>query len=214
MATLPVLSAAERDQVVVEWNQTRRDYPRDQCVHQIFEEQAKRTPRPWPWSSEDRGLTYAELNRRANRIAHRLRRMGVGPRSCVGVCSLRSLEVIVAFLAIIKAGGAYMPLDPTYPRERLALMATETGAPVVLAQSKFVAHVAGLGPEVLALDGEVDAFADEADSDPPNLTTSRDLVYVIYTSGSTGRPKGVRVEHRGVVRLVMNTNFVDLSPAR
>ncbi len=212
VSALPVLSAAERTQIVDEWNQTRTDYPRDRCVHQLFEEQAKRTPEAVAVVFEDRSLTYAQLNRRANQIANRLRRMGVGPESCVGVCALRSLEVIVAFLAVIKAGGAYMPLDPTYPRERLALMVNETGAPVVLAQDKLVDRVTGLGPEVLALDSEVDAFAGESEEDPPNLTTSRNLVYVIYTSGSTGRPKGVRVEHRGVVRLVMNTNFVELSP--
>jgi amino acid adenylation domain-containing protein len=203
---LPLLTEGERRQLLVDWNQTAAPYPRHLCLQQLFEAQAARTPERVAISFGDERVTYAELNRRANRLAHRLRAAGVGTEVLVGVLAGRSVEMLVGLLAVLKAGGAYVPLDPQYPRERLAFMLDDTAAPVLLTERHLSAPLSPpQGARVVFLD-EGDATLDaEAAGDtggaenPTPSATADNIAYVIYTSGSTGRPKGVAIEHRSVV---------------
>jgi amino acid adenylation domain-containing protein len=203
---LPLLSNAERQQVLVEWNATETDYPNDQCIHQLVEAQAEQTPEAVALVFEEQSLSYAELNIRANRLAHHLIDLGIRPDDRVAIGVERSLAMVVGLLAILKAGGAYVPLDPAYPEERLAFM-LEDSAPVALlvhgaTRERFAALAQGV--PLVVLDGDATAWAELSDSNPEpavlGLKTNH-LAYVIYTSGSTGRPKGVMVEHRQVSRL-------------
>ncbi|HEX7239699.1 MAG TPA: condensation domain-containing protein, partial [Longimicrobiaceae bacterium] len=199
-----LLDPAERAQLLVEWNDTAREYPRE-SVHELFAEQAARTPDAPALVFGGETLTYAELDARAARLARRLRERGVGPETRVGICAERSAELVTAMLAVLRAGGAYVPLDPAYPAERLAFMLADSGARVVVAQPGLEERVAREGVEVVLL-GEGGAA-----EDAPELPVEPDsLAYVIYTSGSTGTPKGVAVPHRGVVRLVRGTDYVQL----
>lgn len=218
LADLPMLSATERHRLLVEWNRAERGYPRDRCVHQLFEEQVERTPEAVAVLFEGGSLTYRQLNARANRIAHRLRSLGVGPDVRVGLCGERSPDLVAALLGILKAGGAYVPLDPHLPRERLAFLLGDVGAPLVLTQrpwgDRLPAPAGGAPPlpRILALE---ELLAPLPGSDPPNLpclTTPGNLAYVMYTSGTTGQPKGVMVPHLGVVRLVISPDYVSLTP--
>jgi amino acid adenylation domain-containing protein len=207
---LDVMPSAERHQLLVEWNATAAEYPREQCIHELFEAQAARTPEAIAIVHEGAQLTYAELNARANRLAHHLRILGVKPDALVGICVERSLEMIVGLLAILKAGGAYVPLDPSYPAERLAYM-LEDSAPVALLTHQQAKPRLSIALEMtrdlqlidLGADGET--WAGQPASDPQRGDiglTSGHLAYVIYTSGSTGHPKGVMVEHRSLVNLI------------
>ncbi|HEX8474860.1 MAG TPA: amino acid adenylation domain-containing protein [Pyrinomonadaceae bacterium] len=211
LSDLPLLTGAERRQLLVEWNDTRDDFPHESCLHHLFERQVERTPEAvavrfveaFDGASSSQ-LTYRELNERANRLARWLRRKGVAAEDVVGICLERSLEMLVCVLGVHKAGGAYMPLDPTYPAARLAAMLGETGARVVLTERRLWESV-GLTldtGEVVCLDEDVEAIASEAVENLPDGATADNLAYVIYTSGSTGRPKGVAVEHRGLCNLV------------
>ena len=197
---------------LVEWNDTRTNYPRQATIHEVFEEQARQTPSAIAIIFAGVQLSYAELNRRANRLARLLRKLAVGRDAPVGVCMERSAEMIIALLAVLKAGGAYVPLDPTHPAERRALMIEDTAMPVILTDTENRCASASLtGPKqhLLCIDAE-----DFADADEPNLTSevrAGDLAYVMYTSGSTGAPKGVAVTHRGVVRLVKETDYASFS---
>ena len=170
----------------------------DATLHALIEAQAARTPLAVAASAEDESLSYAELNRRANMVAHRLRAAGAGPETLVGVCAERSAELVVALLGVLKSGAAYVPLEPGYPAERLGYMVEDSGAPIVLTQC----HLAGLLPVtdalVMLLD-EPAEWACQPGHDPGRIATPPNLAYVIYTSGSTGRPKGVMLEHRGLV---------------
>ena len=197
LGSLPILSPAEREQVLYGWNATRCDYERQTCVHQFFEAQVKRTPQATAVVFEGTALTYAELNARANRVAHRLRGMGVQPGTLVGLYTPRSLELLVGALAIQKAGGAYVPLDPAYPADRVALYIEDSGAPVIVAQSALVDSLPAHQAQVLVIDEDPHISA-QPDTDPDSGVQSADIAYMIYTSGSTGRPKGVMVEHRNV----------------
>ncbi|HEU4322800.1 MAG TPA: amino acid adenylation domain-containing protein [Roseiflexaceae bacterium] len=197
LTSLPLLPEEERRQVVVEWNATRRAYPRA-CIHELFETQVARTPGALALTFDDVSLTYAELNARTDALALQLRSLGVGPEVVVGLCVERSLEMVVGMLGILKAGGAYLPLDPAYPSERLALMLEDSGTPLLVTQR----HLASTLPETrhvrrffLALE-ELEAAP--AATAGPSGATPDNLAYVIYTSGSTGRPKGVMVPHRTV----------------
>ncbi len=200
---LPVLSEAERRRVLVEWNATDADYPADKCVHELFEAQAARTPDAVAVEFEDQTLSYGELNARANRLAHHLRRLGVKPDERVAICVERSLEMVIGLLAILKAGGAYVPLDPAYPAGRLGFMVKDSAPAALLADGAGRAAMAGCGIDAPVIDlGDASRWADEpaANQDCTALgLTSRHLAYVIYTSGSTGQPKGVMVEHRGLI---------------
>jgi amino acid adenylation domain-containing protein len=212
LSELPLLTEAERHKLLVEWNDTATDYPRDKCIHELFEEQVQRTPDAIAVIFEDKHLTYQELNSRANRLAHYLRKQGVGPEVLVGICVERSLEMVIGILGILKAGGAYVPLDPTYPRERLEFMIKDTRTPVIVSQR----HLLNVLPEhtgnVICLDSDLKIIIEEGKENPVSRGTADSLSYVMYTSGSTGRPKGVCVSHRGVVRLVKETNYVKLTP--
>ncbi len=213
LADLSLLTGAERHQALREWNNTQADYPRDTCVHQLFETQAELTPDATAVVFGDRQLTYGQLNRRANQLAYYLKRLGVGPDMLVGICVERSLEMVVGLLGILKAGGAYVPLDPTFPRARLAFMVDDTRTPVLLTQPGLVHALSGHGRHVVCLDTDLETIAQESEDNPCSGATATNLVYAIYTSGSTGEPKGVAVSHRAVTRLVMNTNYVQINPA-
>ncbi|HLN63886.1 MAG TPA: AMP-binding protein, partial [Symbiobacteriaceae bacterium] len=209
---LPLLTAEEWTELEA-WAGTAPDYPREAAIGRLFEEQVRRAPDRVAVTFGQESLTYAELNRRANRLAHALRTMGVGPDVLVGICAERSLELIVGLLAILKAGGAYVPLDPTYPAERLAFMLADTAAPVLLVQSHLREKLPAGGARVLCLDTDWAAIeAAGSDANPESGVEATHLAYVSYTSGSTGRPKGVLVPHRAVVRLVCNNHFADLGP--
>jgi amino acid adenylation domain-containing protein len=206
----PLLDEAERHRVLVEWNATEADYPQDKCVHELIEEQAARTPDAIAVVYESERLTCAELNARANRLAHHLRSLGVRPDDRVAICAERSLEMVIGLLAIHKAGGAYVPLDPGYPAERLAFMLEDSAPTVALthgaARAALEEGMARLAhrPPILAVDDDA-AWIHEptVNPDPAEVgLTSRHLAHVIYTSGSTGQPKGAMNEHRGVVNRV------------
>jgi amino acid adenylation domain-containing protein len=207
---LPLLSAAEGRQIVVDWNRTASAYPREACLHELFAAQAARTPQRIALR-HDRGETsYAELDARAGRLAAALRAAGVGPEVRVGLCLERSPEAIVAILGILKAGGAYVPLDPAYPAERLALLVADAAAPVLLTREALRARLPETGARVLLLEELLAAESGAPYATPAGAMSADNLAYVMYTSGSTGRPKGVAVTHRNVVRLVRNTNYADL----
>ncbi|HVR98125.1 MAG TPA: amino acid adenylation domain-containing protein [Thermoanaerobaculia bacterium] len=199
---VPLLSAAERHQVIGEWSQTGDGGPRDACLHDLLEAQAQRTPRATALVAGDERLTYRELHRRANRLARHLRRLGVGPERRVAVCAERSAELIVGLLAVLKAGGAYVPVDPAYPRERQEVMLADSGALVLLTQGRLAGRLpAATGARVVLLD-DAAGFAAESAKAPVVAADAGNLAYVIYTSGSTGRPKGVAIEHASAVSLV------------
>jgi len=206
---LPLLTPAEREQILVAWNDTRTDYPRETPVHRLFEAQAAQTPDAVALSFEGATLTYAELNRRANRLAHHMRELGVGPEVGVGIYVERSFEMIVGVLGILKAGGAYVPLDPTYPPERLAFMIDDTQAPVILTHTRLVGKLPAYSGRIVNLDD--DPGSAYADDNLDGGATAGSLAYVMYTSGSTGAPKGTSIVHRAIVRLVKNTNFASLT---
>jgi amino acid adenylation domain-containing protein len=196
--SLDVLPDAERRRVLVEWNATTREYGGEARLHRLIERQAAQTPDSVALAFEERELTYAEVNWRANQLARALRRRGVGPDVLVGVFAERSFEMVVALLAVLKAGGAYVPLDPSYPAERLGHMLEDARAPVVLAQRHLVSQLPRQTGDVLPLDASWAAYAAEAGEDLEDLGTPQNLAYVIFTSGSTGRPKGAMNEHRGI----------------
>lgn len=195
LADLPLLTQAEHQQLLVAWNDTHAAYPHDMCVHQMFEAQVERTPDTVAVVFEDQALTYRELNTRANRLAHRLRALGVGPEVLVGLCVERSLELMVGLLGILKAGGAYVPLDPTYPPARLAFMLPDAQVSVLVTQQQWVARLPVHGLQVVCLDGDWEHLASQPGSNPVSGVIPANLAYVMYTSGSTGQPKGVMVEH-------------------
>ncbi|HYR06200.1 MAG TPA: amino acid adenylation domain-containing protein, partial [Longimicrobium sp.] len=206
IGSLDVLPEVERRMVVEEWNRTEAEYPADRCIHELFEVQAERAPGAVAVRFEQESLTYAELNERANRLAHYLVRLGVGPEVRVGLCLERSLEMVVAILAVLKAGGAYVPLDPGYPAERLAFILADSATPVLLTRETLRGALPALeGVEVVSLDGAAEEIAAESAENPRSGAGPDSLAYVIYTSGSTGTPKGALIEHRNVARLFAAT---------
>ncbi|CAA9306984.1 MAG: Polyketide synthase modules and related proteins, partial [uncultured Gemmatimonadetes bacterium] len=200
---LSLIPADERSRVLEAWNRTEAAYPAESCIHQIFQAQVERTPDAEAVAFEGERLTYAELNARANRLAHHLRSLGVGPDARVAVCVERSAELVVALLAVMKSGGAYVPLDPGHPAERLEYMLADSAPVAVLTQKHLRDRIENTGVPVLELDADRPEWAEQPATDPAiaELTPAH-LAYVIYTSGSTGRPKGVAVPHRGVVNLL------------
>jgi amino acid adenylation domain-containing protein len=228
IATLPILTEAERHQILVEWNDTAADYPKDQCIHELFEAQVERTPEAIALEFEGSEITYRELNRRANQLAHYLISLGIGPEKLVGICVERSIEMVVGLMGILKAGGAYVPLDPSYPKERLRFMLEDSQVSVLLTQEKLVEDRAWrpvlspsaelrinsvegmedgdprsfiLAPrlQVVFLDRDWPLIRTQGPETPATHLRSDNLAYVIYTSGSTGQPKGVQVSHRSVM---------------
>ncbi|HLL45661.1 MAG TPA: amino acid adenylation domain-containing protein, partial [Longimicrobiaceae bacterium] len=192
----------EREQVLAAWNATERPYPAGLRVHDLLRAQAERTPDAVAVSWRGGRTTYTELDRRANRLAHALRRRGVGPETRVGVCMSRTPELLVALLAVLKAGGAYVPLDPAYPPERLGYMVEDAGISLVLTEWRLMASLPESVADVLALDQARDALAAEPDTAPESGVLPENLSHVIFTSGSTGRPKGVMIRHSSTVVLM------------
>jgi amino acid adenylation domain-containing protein len=205
-------------EVLAQWNETQVDFPEHLCVQQLFEAQVLQTPDAPAVLFGEHQLSYRELNERANRLAQHLRAQGVGPEQVVGICLEGSLELPVAVFAVLKAGAAYLPLDPGYPQNRLSFMLEDAGIRLVITQQRLSEKVAYLGVDsVLAIDApEQEArLRQEPTENPTLLTTPRNACYVIYTSGSTGRPKGVVIEHRGLVNLVQALRaMLGLGPGR
>nr|WP_232911560.1 syringopeptin non-ribosomal peptide synthetase SypB [Pseudomonas syringae] len=199
--SLPILPADEREQLLVDFNDTSLDYPQQQTIHGLFEAQAERTPEALAVVHGEQRLTYRELNEQANRLAHALRKQGVQPDSRVGICVERGAEMVVGLLAILKAGGGYVPLDPAYPAERIAYMLQDSAPAAVLVQTATQGLLAGVSVPVINLD--LSDWQDESVQNPqvPGLTSAH-LAYLIYTSGSTGLPKGVMIEHRNTVNFL------------
>ncbi len=197
---LPILSARRRDELLFEWNHHAIDAPPDRAVHEMFEDQARRTPDAMALIVGNERLTYAELNRRVNQFAHHLRAIGVGPESRVGICLARTSHLIIAILGVLKSGGAYVPLDPEYPAQRLAFMLEDSKAAVLVTQESLLGSVSFQG-KVICVERDAAAIAREPIDDPPRVSQPNHLAYVIYTSGSTGRPKGVAIEHRAPASL-------------
>jgi amino acid adenylation domain-containing protein len=194
---MDVLPEAERHQVLVEWNRTKRRDPPDKCIHELFEEQVKRRPEAVAVVFEDKELTYGALNARANQLAHHLISLGVAPQTLVGLYLERSIEMVVGLLGILKAGGAYVPLDPAYPQERLAFILKDTATPVLLTQQALLTQMPHYDGRALCLDRDKAQITAHTQDDPPSRAHVHSLAYVIYTSGSAGRPKGVMIEHQG-----------------
>lgn len=208
---VPILTETECRQLLIDWNDTATAYPRDRCIHQLFEAQAVHTPDAWAVVFEDQHLTYHELNVRANQLAQHLQRLGVGPDVLVGLCMERSLEMIVALLAILKAGGAYVPLDLSYPEELVTFMLEDTQVSVLVTQSRLAEKLPQYRARLVCLDRDWHIIARERAANPVSNIQPEHLAYVMYTSGSTGKPKGVAITHRNVVRLVKATNYADLT---
>ena len=198
ISRLPILTRTERQRILVEWNDTAMPYPKDKCIHELFEEQVARTPDALAVIFETEEVSYGELNARANRLANRLRALGVGPEVLVGLFVERSVEMVVGLLAILKAGGAYVPLDPEYPQERLAFMAEDADLKVLLCHGATWERVPKCAVRILDMDAEAAGIAGESSDNPVRLAGANNLAYVIYTSGSTGKPKGVMLEHGNV----------------
>ncbi|HST62575.1 MAG TPA: condensation domain-containing protein, partial [Longimicrobium sp.] len=212
LSHLALAGPEERGQVVEEWNRTERPYPRNVCVHELFEAQVRERPDAVALVWGDESLTYRELDARANQLANHLVQLGVGPDVRVGVLLERSAELIVSILAVLKAGGCYVPLDPGYPAERLRLMLADSSVRVLLSRSDVAGAVDTGALHVIHLDQSGDALASEPVEAPRSGATAENLAYIVYTSGSTGKPKGVMVAHRHVVQLVVETDYVRFRP--
>ena len=197
LSELPLLSEAQRAQIFLQWNDTASGFPRDACVHRIFESWAARRPDAIALEQDGTEVSYRQLDRRANQLAWKLRDLGVGPDMVVAIGLERSIELIVSILAVLKAGGAYLPLDPDHPRERREYQLNEARARILITRPFL---------EELEEEGEA------TDISPDSGVTAENLAYVLFTSGSTGRPKGVAVTHRNILRLLIDTNYVDFGP--
>ena len=215
ISELPLLTEAEKHQLLVQWNDTKREYPRDKCIHELFEEQVERTPDAAAVVFEDQQLTYRELNNRANQLAHYLQKLGVGPEVLVGICVERSVEMVVGLLGILKAGGAYVPLDSSYPKERLVFMLQDTATKLIVTHERLLEELPEQSAARVCLDRDWFEIAQESAENPQRLVTAESLAYVLYTSGSTGQPKGVAVEHRQLINyLVSIIERLDLTSQR
>jgi amino acid adenylation domain-containing protein len=200
--TVPMLTAGERQQLVHDWNNTNEPWPSSSCVHQLFEQQVEQTPDAPAVAFNGETLSYRELNYRANALAHHLRSLEIGPDCVAGICLERSFDMAVSVLAALKAGAAYLPLDPTYPQERLRFMLEDSHAAVLLTQRKLRHLFPNPATPSLCLDEDWSGNKRLNRENPANLTTPENLSYLIYTSGSTGKPKGVAMIHRALVNLV------------
>ncbi|GAB1539475.1 hypothetical protein NUACC21_21420 [Scytonema sp. NUACC21] len=206
---LEILSNTERQQLLIEFNNTKIDYPKNKCLHQLFEEQVERTANNIAVVFEEQHLTYAELNAQANQLAHYLQRLGVEPDVLVGICIERSLLMVIAQLAVLKAGGAYLPLDPAYPKERLSWMLEDSETLLVLTTQQLAENLPLSQKYVIYLDSTWEVLNQESEENPVSEVEADNLAYVIYTSGSTGKPKGVAIAHQAICNHMfwMQTSF-------
>jgi amino acid adenylation domain-containing protein len=208
-AEIPLLSARDEQEILIDWNRTSTDYPRLSSIHRIFERRANATPSAVAVVSDQHQFTYAELNEKSNQLARFLIQQGVTPGSRVALCLSRSAEVIVSLLGILKTGAAYVPIDPTYPAPRIQYLVENCAAPVLLTNRTLAANLPELKTNIISLDADWVAIAIEDSSNLTHEGSGNDLAYVMYTSGSTGNPKGVLVPHRAVLRLVQNNHFAN-----
>jgi amino acid adenylation domain-containing protein len=202
LTDVPMLSEAERLQMLIEWNDNGVDLPELECIHTLFEQQAARTPDAVALIWEHEKLTYRELDQRANQLAHYLIGSGIGPEKLVGVCMNRSVDLIAGLLAVMKAGGAYVPLDPAYPADRIAFILEDASAPVLLTQESLLGGLPESQVKVICVDRDAALIGAQPTRTPQSGVTPANLGYIIYTSGSTGRPKGVALTHRNAVAML------------
>ena len=202
VSDVQILTDAERKQMLVDWNNTSSGYPRDRCVHQLFEQQVEQIPDAVAVVCEDEQLTYRQLNVRSNQLAHYLKKLGVGPEVLVGICLERSVEMVIGLLGILKAGGAYVPLDPSYPRERLNFILNDAQAQVLLTEKRLLDILLEAPVHAVCLDTDRKSIEKESIENPAGLASAENIAYVIYTSGSTGRPKGVCIMHSNAIALL------------
>ena len=208
---LSILTQAEQDQLLQQWNSTKTDYPQNQCIHQLFEAQVQQHPDQIAIRFSGQSLTYQELSDRSNQFAHYLQKLGVNSEAIIGICLEPSLEMIIAMLGILKAGGVYLPLDPSYPSERLKFMVEDAKVAILITHSLIINQwESSVNSTLICLDQDWEIITQEPSQNPINQTTAENLAYIIYTSGSTGQPKGVAVPHKAVIRLVRNTNYIEL----
>ena len=199
---LPLLTDVERRQLLIVWNETAAEYPGDKCIHDLFELQVRKAPEAVALIDADRRMSYGDLNRQANQLARYLQRKGVGRETLVGICVERSIEMVIALLGVLKAGAAYVPLDPTYPEQRLRFMLGDSQASVVLTQTKFAKLFSANAGQIVSLDQDWKEIGSESTKNLQNQSLPNNLAYVIYTSGSTGKPKGVGIEHRSAASFI------------
>jgi amino acid adenylation domain-containing protein len=202
LSQIALLTPAERHQLLIEWNDTAVQYPHEHYIHELFEQQAERTPDAIALIFDDQQVSYRELNERANQLAHHLRHLGVEPESLVAICVERSVEMVVGLLGILKAGGAYVPLDAAYPEERLRFMLEDAQVSVLLTQQHLMEKLPAHGAQVLCLDTDREEIAEHSTQNHSVEVASHNLAYIIYTSGSTGKPKGVMISHRALVNFL------------
>ena len=208
LSEIEILTEAEKHRILVEFNDTQTDYPKEKTIQQLFEEQVTKTPDNIAVIFQETQLTYTELNKKSNSLARVLREKGVGPDNIVGIMVERSLEMIVGILGILKAGGTYLPIDPTYPEERTRFMLEDSQVGILLTQKRLTTKQVFSGDQINLDEAEL------YQKSPENLTRingRNDLAYIIYTSGSTGRPKGVMIEHPSIIRVVKETNYLEIS---
>jgi amino acid adenylation domain-containing protein len=209
-----ILTGEERRQLLGRWNDTETEYPRDKCVHEMFEERAERTPENLAVAFEEQEISYGELNRRANQLAHYLRGLGVNLEVRVGICVERSVDMVVGLMGILKSGGAYVPLDPSYPAERLRFMMEDAQVPVLLTHESWVDRLPAHKARVVCLDRDWPEISGQSSENPVSRIRPLNLAYVIYTSGSTGQPKGAMNTHDGLCnRLLWMQQAYQLTPA-
>jgi amino acid adenylation domain-containing protein len=204
LSDLPILTESERNRILVDWNATESDYPKDKCIHHLFEARVEKTPDAVAVIFEKQSLTYKELNRRANRLARHLIDMGVAPDTKVAVCVERSLEMVVGLLAILKAGGAYVPLDPAFPSRRLEFILEDTQAPVLITQMALSNRFKALSASIVCLDRDNEQIESHPAHNPELDANPEGLAYILHTSGSTGKPKGVQIPHIAVVNFLLS----------
>ncbi|HYW19062.1 MAG TPA: amino acid adenylation domain-containing protein [Nodularia sp. (in: cyanobacteria)] len=202
ISQLPLLSESELDKLLVQWNNTQLDYPQDKSIHQLFESVAEQNADATALIFGDKKLSYKDLNIRSNKLAHHLKKLGVKTEVIVGLCVERSFDMVIGMLGILKAGGAYLPLDPSYPSERLNFMLEDAQISVLLTHEQWLERLENSNSTIICLDKDCENIAQEIEDNLPSEVTADNLAYIIYTSGTTGNPKGVQVEHRGLLNLV------------
>jgi non-ribosomal peptide synthetase component F len=199
ISELRLLSIEEEDKILYKWNDTEHTFEDFICLHKLIEEQVNKTPDNIAVVFEDKHLTYKELNKRSNKLAHLLIRRGAGPHTLTGICAERSLEMVIAILGVLKAGGAYIPIDPEYPRDRVDFMISDSKAKIIITQKNIAEKLPEDLAEVFLLDDDKNEISKQDDTDIENNTALENPAYVIYTSGSTGMPKGVMISHASIV---------------